>query len=86
MKQDVEAALRILASLACRTPLVAALNAMLAACDRASAQKAFTLPAPPFELPLLPPVSGDWTVMIGAEGSTGRTSPLPSAAVASAER
>jgi len=26
------------------------------------------LPAPPFELPLLPPVSGGWTVMIGAEG------------------
>jgi outer membrane protein len=41
---------------------------MLAACDRVSAQTAFTLPAPPFELPLLPPVSGDWTVMIGAEG------------------
>jgi outer membrane protein len=36
--------------------------------DAASAQTAFTLPAPPVELPLLPPMSGGWTVMIGAEG------------------
>jgi MipA family protein len=40
----------------------------IAVFDRAMAQTAFTLPAPPFELPLLPPVSGGWTVMIGAEG------------------
>jgi MipA family protein len=38
--------------------------------DHASAQTAFTLPPPPIELPLLPPVSGGWTVMIGAEGSS----------------
>jgi len=69
MKLTIEAALCLLARGACRTLLAATLNAMLAACDRASAQTAFTLPAPPFELPLLPPVSGSaWTVMIGAEG------------------
>jgi outer membrane protein len=34
----------------------------------ASAQTAFTLPAPPFEVPFLPSVSGDWTLMIGAGG------------------
>ena len=28
----------------------------------------FTLPAPPFELPVLPPVSGNWTVMVGVGG------------------
>ncbi|MGJ4944611.1 MipA/OmpV family protein [Bradyrhizobium sp. HKCCYLS1011] len=71
MKHNVEAVLRMLASGACRTLLAATVNAMLAACDRASAQTAFTLPAPPFELPLLPPVSGNWTVMIGAEGRYG---------------
>src|SRR5689334_11590510 len=69
MKPITEAALCMLARGACRTLLAATLNAMLAACDHASAQTAFTLPAPPFELPLLPPVSGSaWTVMIGAEG------------------
>src|ERR1700736_6686530 len=25
-----------------------------------------TLPAPPFTLPFLPPISGDWTVSVGA--------------------
>lgn len=34
----------------------------------ASGQTAFTLPAPPFELPFLPPLSGSWTVTIGAQG------------------
>jgi outer membrane protein len=48
--------------------LLAAFSATIAIFDRASAQTAFTLPAPPFELPVLPPVSGNWTVMIGAEG------------------
>jgi outer membrane protein len=38
--------------------------------NHASAQTAFTLPAPPLELPLLPPVSGGWTVMIGADGTS----------------
>jgi outer membrane protein len=35
----------------------------------ASAQTAFTLPSPPFELPFLPTLSGTWTATIGAEGA-----------------
>ena len=35
----------------------------------ASAQTAFTLPSPPFELPFLPTLSGSWTATIGAEGT-----------------
>lgn len=35
----------------------------------AAADPLVTLPAPPFELPVLPPVSGTWTVMVGAEGA-----------------
>ena len=71
MKHAIEAALRFATGGAHRTLLaamLAALGATVAVFDRASAQTAFTLPAPPFELPLLPPVSGNWTVMIGAEG------------------
>ncbi|UFZ06234.1 MipA/OmpV family protein [Bradyrhizobium ontarionense] len=71
MKHAIVAARRRPARRAHRTLFVAtlaALNVTAAAFDRASAQTAFTLPAPPFELPLLPPVSGNWTVMIGAEG------------------
>jgi MipA family protein len=34
----------------------------------ASAQPAFTLPPPPSTLPLLPSLSGDWTVMVGVGG------------------
>ena len=71
MKHAIAAALRFPTSGAHRTLLaatIAALSATVAVFDRASAQTAFTLPAPPFELPLLPPVSGNWTVMIGAEG------------------
>ena len=71
MKYAIEAAVRFPSSGAHRTLLAATLSvlgATGAVFDRASAQTAFTLPAPPFELPLLPPVSGNWTVMIGAEG------------------
>lgn len=71
MKHAIEATLRFPTSGAHRTffaTTLAALSATVAVFDRASAQTAFTLPAPPFELPLLPPVSGNWTVMIGAEG------------------
>jgi MipA family protein len=71
MKHAIEAALRFPTSGAhptLFTATLAALGATVAVFDRASAQTAFTLPAPPFELPLLPPVSGNWTVMIGAEG------------------
>jgi outer membrane protein len=35
----------------------------------ATADPLVTLPAPPFELPVVPPVSGTWTVMVGAEGA-----------------
>jgi len=34
----------------------------------ATAQPVVTLPAPPFELPIGPPVSGNWTVMVGVGG------------------
>jgi outer membrane protein len=71
MKHAIEATLRFPTSGARRTlfaATLAALSATVAVFGRASAQTAFTLPAPPFELPLLPPVSGNWTVMIGAEG------------------
>jgi outer membrane protein len=34
----------------------------------ATAEPLVTLPAPPFELPVLPPVSGTWTVMVGVGG------------------
>ena len=57
-----------------RRNLLAALNCLLGAlvvpCS-ASAQTAFTLPAPPFELPFLPPASGNWTVMVGVGGEYG---------------
>jgi len=71
MKHAIEAARRFSISGAHRAffaATLAALSATAAVFDRASAQTAFTLPAPPFELPLLPPVSGNWTVVIGAEG------------------
>jgi outer membrane protein len=35
----------------------------------AMADPLVTLPAPPFELPVLPPVSGTWTVMVGIGGA-----------------
>lgn len=74
MKHAIEAAVRSPRGGAQRTLFVtvfAALSATVAVFDHASAQAVFTLPAPPFELPLLPPVSGTWTVMIGAEGQYG---------------
>jgi outer membrane protein len=48
--------------------LLTALGAIAAFAGTASAQSAFTLPAPPFELPVLPSVSGNWTVMVGVGG------------------
>jgi MipA family protein len=71
MKYAIEAAFRFSTSGAQRTLFAAtfaAFSATVTVFDSASAQTAFTLPAPSFELPLLPPVSGNWTVMIGAEG------------------
>jgi outer membrane protein len=48
--------------------LLAAAGAIAAFPGPVAAQTAITLPAPPFELPFLPPVSGNWTVMVGAGG------------------
>ena len=48
--------------------LLLSLGAMAATSQPASAQPAFTLPAPPFELPWLPSPSGNWTVTVGAGG------------------
>src|SRR5262249_51344978 len=48
--------------------LLAACCAIAALPMAASGQTAFTLPAPPLELPFLPPLSGDWTMTIGAQG------------------
>ena len=56
----------------------------------AFAQTAFTLPSPPFELPLVPTLSGTWTATIGAEGAykpdfegarTSMLSPVPIASI-----
>jgi outer membrane protein len=49
--------------------LLPAFGAIAAIPNPASAQPAFTLPAPPFELPMVPSVSGDWTVMVGVGGA-----------------
>jgi outer membrane protein len=72
MNHVVQAVLRCSAVKTARraysAPLLAAFAAVAAFPDLASAQTAFTLPAPPFELPLLPSVSGTWTVMVGAGG------------------
>lgn len=57
---------------ACRAALrsaLAVLGIMVSLPMAASAQTAFTLPAPPFDLPFLPTLSGTWTATIGAEGA-----------------
>jgi MipA family protein len=46
--------------------LIVVLLATMTLSIPALAQSVATLPAPPFTLPFLPPVSGDWTVTIGA--------------------
>src|SRR5260221_4819855 len=48
--------------------LLAALVALMLVPSAAMADPLVTLPAPPFELPVLPPVSGTWTVMVGVGG------------------
>ncbi|WP_314962062.1 MipA/OmpV family protein [Bradyrhizobium cosmicum] len=50
------------------TAFLAALGAILAIPQPVSAQTAFTLPAPPFDVPMLPSPSGNWTVMVGIGG------------------
>src|SRR5260370_40948587 len=51
-----------------RDLLRAALMALILVPSAAMADPLVTLPAPPFELPVLPPVSGTWTVMVGVGG------------------
>jgi MipA family protein len=73
MNTAVKTAQRCRASGVCKMLLIVSLGAsgeMLCVCNSASAESAFTLPAPPFELPFVPPMSGNWTVMIGAEGQS----------------
>jgi outer membrane protein len=73
MNHAVQACFRSSAAVVARqtflAPLLTALGAIAAVSDSASAQTAFTLPAPPFELPVLPSVSGTWTVMVGVGGA-----------------
>ena len=63
-----EAALRLTATARRTIACLAALGAILTSAQSVSAQSAFTLPAPPFELPMLPSPSGNWTVMVGIGG------------------
>ena len=87
MKYTVDA---IRSSSGPRRNVLAALNGLLGAIiafpNSASAQTAFSLPAPPFELPILPSVSGNWTVMVGVGGEyrpnfegakSSKLSPIP---------
>ena len=50
------------------TASLAALGLVVAGLEPAAAQTAFTLPAPPFELPVLPSPSGNWTATVGIGG------------------
>jgi outer membrane scaffolding protein for murein synthesis (MipA/OmpV family) len=50
------------------TASLAALGIVVAALGPAAAQTAFTLPAPPFDLPVLPSLSGSWTATVGIGG------------------
>ena len=81
-----EAAVRLTANARRTTACLAALGAMMTTAQSVSAQTAFTLPAPPFDLPMLPSPSGDWTVMVGVGGEytpdfvgskNGRFLPIP---------
>jgi outer membrane protein len=72
MNHPVQACFRSSTAVAARqtflAPLLTLLAAIAAVSDSASAQTAFTLPAPPFELPIGPSLSGNWTVMVGVGG------------------
>ena len=72
MSDLVRACFRSLAGAAARRvalrSALAAFGVMISLPMTASAQTAFTLPPPPFELPFLPTLSGSWTATIGAEG------------------
>jgi outer membrane protein len=70
MTEIVRACLRSLAGAAARRAAsLAVFGVMVSLPMAASAQTAFTLPPPPFELPFLPTLSGSWTATIGAEGT-----------------
>ena len=72
MRHAVQAGLHSSTSGGAQRTLLAALltapGTIGAVSDSASAQTAFTLPAPPFELPMVPSVSGTWTVVVGVGG------------------
>ena len=51
-----------------RRSVASALGAIGSAAESVSAKTAFTLPAPPFELLMVPSASGNWTVMVGMGG------------------
>ncbi|WP_271540544.1 MipA/OmpV family protein [Bradyrhizobium sp. CCBAU 45321] len=68
MNDFEEAALRLTAIVRRTTACLTALGAIMATAPSVSAQTAFTLPAPPLELPMLPSPSGNWTVMVGIGG------------------
>jgi MipA family protein len=72
MKCAVQAGIRLSTSGRAHRTLLAALLIALGTIGAlpasASAQTAFTLPAPPFEMPMVPSVSGTWTVMVGVGG------------------
>ncbi|UPK24985.1 MipA/OmpV family protein [Bradyrhizobium sp. 195] len=68
MKHFDEAAFRLSVNARRTTALLAALGAVVTIPQSASAQTAVTLPAPPFDLPMLPSPSGNWTVMVGIGG------------------
>src|SRR3954452_6163991 len=65
MKRLLQAAVLGIARRISATLLLAAFAGLALAAGSASAQTAFTLPAPPFELPLVPSISGSWTATIG---------------------
>ncbi|MBR1125664.1 MipA/OmpV family protein [Bradyrhizobium lablabi] len=70
MKDLDEAALRQVGGVQPRllTASIAVLGSIVASFQPAKAQTAFTLPAPPFEVPGLPSASGNWTATIGIGG------------------
>lgn len=68
MKYFDEAALHLAVNERRTTAFLAVLAAILAIPHSASAQTAFTLPSPPFDVPMLPSPSGNWTVMVGIGG------------------
>src|SRR5205823_14049081 len=71
MKYFDEAALHLAVNERRTTAFLAVLAAILAIPHSASAQTAFT-PSPPFDVPMLPSPSGNWTVMVGIGGRDAR--------------